>query len=69
MPARCKLFSAGFSNGLGKGLIDLLLDLSLIYEHCWRMNYGPVITAVLILFSLWLVLVHQTYTQVHFRSK
>lgn len=53
----------------GKGLIDLLLDLGLIYEHCWRMNYAPVITAVLILLSLWRVLVHQTCKQVHFTSK
>lgn len=53
----------------GRGLIDFLLDLSLIYERGWRMNYGPVITAVLILLSLWQALVLRTYTQVHFRSK
>lgn len=65
-------FQHGFSITVmasGKGLIDLLLDLGLIYEHCWRMNYAPVITAVLILHSLWRLLVHQTYTHVHFRSK
>lgn len=71
----CPLAAGSFQHGCsitvmasGKGLIDLLLDLGLIYEHCWRMNYAPVITAVLILLSLW-VLVHQTCTQVHFTSK
>lgn len=72
----CPLAAGSFQHGCsisamasGKGLIDLLLDLGLIYEHCWRMNYAPVITAVLILLSLWRVLVHQTCKQVHFTSK